>query len=798
MIWTQLSALIVIDMTIVGLALLMLGVGVSRGMFKKGALPHGGRLMIAAGIVITGLYYLVDLLAITALPLWVEPATQLAVVDFLQLRLRVVATLVSFALIVVGFIVVAVQRSVLEETLERKDRQMRQAEATIIESEGRFRSLIEQYNDAVYCFEFRPPMDIRLPVKEQLRRSHEAILVDCNNEFAKSMDLERPSQIIGLRFGDMDSAKDIESHNRFFTAFIESGYSLNGYELVYRTPNGDDRALSVRFRGVIQDGKLQAAWGAEKSILDFKQAEAALEGREHYQETLATISSRLLTTPNERMDDAILSSLRDVCRYVEADRATLVWFDEETASVQVLYFWSEHGGPPKERFSRASFAWMYPLIESGETIAFAKVDELPESAAADKAALKAMGIMSAAVVPLIVEGKPVGACSITNVVSERDWSTRDLKDLRVLAELFGNSISGLRARKRLDQALAELERAKDRLEAENVYLQEDILSTHGFHELVGESSDLKHCLRQVAQVAATRTPVLIQGETGTGKELIARAIHERSERSDRPLVKINCAALPASLIESELFGHEKGAFTGALSRKRGRFDLADGGTLFLDEIGDFPFDLQGKLLRVLQDGEFQRLGGTDTIRVDARIIAATNRRLADAVDRGEFRADLFYRINTFTIELPPLRDRYGDIPLLAQHFINLHAKQLGKDVGAISKDMLAELESYRWPGNVRELEGVIQRTLITTNGGLLQLDEPLDRDSRLAATGTLGEPRAQSVDLRTAEKDHIEAVLELTGWKIAGETGAAKRLGLPPSTLRSRMKKLGIERRITA
>ena len=258
-------------------------------------------------------------------------------------------------------------------------------------------------------------------------------------------------------------------------------------------------------------------------------------------------------------------------------------------------------------------------------------------------------------------------------------------------------------------------------------------------------------------------------------------------------MKVNCAALPANLIENELFGHEKGAFSGADSRARGRFDLANGGTLFLDEIGDLPLDLQGKLLRVLQDGEFQRLGGIETIQVNVRIIAATNRRLQDAVDNGDFRADLFYRINTFPILLPPLRERNEDIPMLAEHFVSKHAPSLGKEVTGVSTAMMTQLMAYSWPGNVRELESVVQRALISANGPILKLAEPLHEDLQFSAATTIGTV-ANPLDLRSAEREHIASILAQTDWKIAGESGAAAKLGLPPSTLRSKMKKLGIQR----
>jgi transcriptional regulator with GAF, ATPase, and Fis domain len=265
-------------------------------------------------------------------------------------------------------------------------------------------------------------------------------------------------------------------------------------------------------------------------------------------------------------------------------------------------------------------------------------------------------------------------------------------------------------------------------------------------------------------------------------------VHEHSPRNKRTLVKVNCAALPANLIESELFGHEKGAFTGAVAAKRGRFDLADNGTIFLDEIGDFPLELQGKLLRVLQEGEFQRVGGSETIKVDVRLIAATNRNLIDAVDNGEFRADLFYRINTFPIFLPSLRERKEDIRLLAEHFVRIHSQQLGKQVTAISANMLEQMEAYSWPGNVRQLEGVIQRALISATADTLELVESLDSNSAASKDSN------EIVNLRGMEKEHIEKVLNACNWMIAGASGAAARLDLPPSTLRSKMKKLGIVR----
>jgi len=336
-----------------------------------------------------------------------------------------------------------------------------------------------------------------------------------------------------------------------------------------------------------------------------------------------------------------------------------------------------------------------------------------------------------------------------------------------------------------EQVLAEQENA--RLQAQNVYLQEEIKLTHNFEELIGSSSSLKKVLKNVERVAPTDSTVLITGETGTGKELIARAIHNLSPRKGRPLVKVNCAAIPAGLIESELFGHEKGAFTGALTRKMGRFELADKGTIFLDEIGELPLDLQSKLLRVLQEGEFERVGGTQTFKVNVRVIAATNRNLEQLSKTGGYRPDLYYRLNVFPIQLPALRERDGDIPLLAQYFVRKFATNLGKKIDRIPERMITALQRYPWPGNIRELEHVIERAVILSEGPEL---EPIDWlspfDNKTGLTKTL--------TLEDMERQHIADVLEQTNWRVSGDKGAAAILGLKPTTLEARMKKLGIAR----
>ena len=337
-----------------------------------------------------------------------------------------------------------------------------------------------------------------------------------------------------------------------------------------------------------------------------------------------------------------------------------------------------------------------------------------------------------------------------------------------------------------DRVLAEAEQA--RLQQQNLYLQEELKSVHNFEEIVGRSPALLTVLQNVGRVAPTDATVLIVGETGTGKELIARAIHSHSQRASKPLIKVNCAALPTGLVESELFGHEKGAFTGAISRRVGRFELADGGTLFLDEIGELPPETQAKLLRVLQEHEFDRVGGTAPKKVDVRVIAATNRDLKKAVHEKTFREDLYYRLNVFPLQLPPLRERPEDIPLLAQYLLNKFRARIARRIDAIDPATLRRLMEYSWPGNVRELENVLERALILASGPMLEVDPDVFGQPSARPAGT------PSATLEDVQKNHTLAVLRQTNWVIDGPRGAAAILGLHPNTLRSRLKKLGVSR----
>ncbi|MCK5758906.1 MAG: sigma 54-interacting transcriptional regulator [Clostridiales bacterium] len=339
--------------------------------------------------------------------------------------------------------------------------------------------------------------------------------------------------------------------------------------------------------------------------------------------------------------------------------------------------------------------------------------------------------------------------------------------------------------KKLTDVISELDSLKNQLQSENVYLREEIKSLHDFEHIIGESEPLMHSLYRIEQVAGTDTTILLEGETGTGKELFANAIHNKSKRKNKTFVKVNCASLPTTLIESELFGHEKGAYTGAIQKQIGRFELAQGGTIFLDEIGEIPIELQSKLLRVLQEGEFERIGNPKTIKVDVRVVAATNRNLEKQISKKLFRKDLYYRLNVYPITIAPLRDRISDIPILAEHFIKRFNRILGKSITKISKKTIRQLQAYSWPGNIRELENIIERAIIISNGASLTV-EPLLKPGFLE--------ESKFLPLAEYERNYIIKVLEKTYWRVDGPQGAARILDMHPETLRSRMRKLEIKR----
>jgi formate hydrogenlyase transcriptional activator len=380
--------------------------------------------------------------------------------------------------------------------------------------------------------------------------------------------------------------------------------------------------------------------------------------------------------------------------------------------------------------------------------------------------------------PLVTRQGVIGTLNLASA-EETAFATEDLSFLKQVTLQIASALDNTRA-------YHEIADLSERLKTEKIYLQDEIRSELNFEEIIGDSTALKRVLAQVNTVARSDTTVLILGETGTGKELIARAIHRMSPRKDASFIKLNCAAIPTGLLESELFGHEKGAFTGAISQKIGRLELADRGTLFLDEVGDIPLELQPKLLRVLQDQEFERLGGIRTIKVHVRLIAATNRDLVKSVAAGEFRSDLYYRLHVFPVRMPPLRERSEDIPLLVRYFVQKFARAMNKRIEDIPADTLHALKSWHWPGNVRELENFLERSVILSEGTMLNVP--------LAELRPVQEAAQHSITLERLEREHILRVLRETGGVIAGVRGAAARLGLKRTTLQSRMQKMGITR----
>jgi transcriptional regulator with GAF, ATPase, and Fis domain len=495
----------------------------------------------------------------------------------------------------------------------------------------------------------------------------------------------------------------------------------------------------------------------------------------------ASMASRFARLHVTALATAVAETLEGLARLSHVESASLVELDER-GGFTVLDGWPRR--TDMEPANGQLPSWLLERLRTRETIVVSRAEDLPPSA---RSPIRAMPEWSGLAVPMVVGDSTVCALLLSSRGRLRHWAEPLIERLRLVTEMLGVARQRMRQDATLRASLATIESLNARLAADNVYLQEEIKTYHNFDDIVGESAALRIALTRLGQVAPMNASVLLLGETGTGKELFARAVHDRSRRRSRALVRVNCAALPPTLVESELFGHEKGAFTGAVSMRQGRFELADGGTIFLDEIGDLAPDIQVKLLRVLQEGEFERVGSSRTRRVDVRVIAATHRDLEADVATGRFRADLYYRLSVFPIVLPALRERREDIPSLVWFFINRHQHDLGRRFAQVPQAVMQALQQHSWPGNVRELENVIERAMIQSPGDTLQLDESFGRTRQSAA-----EPVQQGDRLDTIQRAHIESVLADCGWRINGVNNAAERLGLHPNTLRFRMKKLGI------
>jgi len=557
--------------------------------------------------------------------------------------------------------------------------------------------------------------------------------------------------------------------------------------------NGKKTASNTRYWLVCchplkaDDGSVAGCGLIVQDITEQKEKEGAQIERLRFEALLSGLSATFINVQVSEVDGKIVRGLKQIVDFLGFDRSSVWQVDPDNGNMVCTHTYALAGivQPPTILLPKALPIWNAMVLRD-EIFRVSDVDELSDEFVNEKKYCKDHGgIRSIMFIPARVGGVVSGFITFVSYRVKRDWHDELIQRLRLLWEVYANALERKRADQKIQTALAEIEKLKDRLEAENIYLRDQISIEQQYDEIIGKSFAVRKVLLQVEQVATTDSTVLILGETGTGKELIARAIHNQSLRRARAMIKVNCATLPAALIESELFGHEKGAYTGAVSNQIGRFEAANGGTIFLDEIGELPLEQQAKLLRVLQEGQFERLGSPRPVDVDVRVIAATNRNLAQAVKEGRFREDLYYRLNVFPISVPPLRERREDIPLLVWGMVDEFCKTFGKNIERISKKNMEALEHYFWPGNIRELRNMVERSMILSNGPVLVIDVPESLSTEIAHTMTLED----------VERMHILSVLERTGWRVRGRSGAAEILALKPTTLESMMKKLKIIRK---
>jgi formate hydrogenlyase transcriptional activator len=530
--------------------------------------------------------------------------------------------------------------------------------------------------------------------------------------------------------------------------------------------------------------------------LDRKRSHRLIDQRVRFETMIADLSAHVLKSQNGKIDSEIERSLARVAGFFHADRCGLLRVDTRRRSAHVSHaYYADGVATVSSDVDLAElFPWTYEELvvrKRPVNVTATQMKDLPPEAGTDQRSWAAMGVKSNLAIPLITGEEVDHIIVIHSLREDRSWPKEYIPRLRLMGELFANALIRKRSdtrRKQTEEELrtsyAEITRLRDKLEAENRYLREEVASSCEAKEIIGRSDVIKYVHFRVNQVASLDTTVLIVGETGTGKGLVAKAVHDASLRRDRQMIHVNCAVLPANLIESELFGREKGAFTGAQAKQIGRFELAHKGTIFLDEIAELPVELQAKLLRVVETGEFERLGDPHTVKVDVRIIASTNRNLEEEIYKGRFREDLFYRLNVFPITVPPLRQRCEDIPLIVDALIERLNKQLGRRITSVPQEVMQALQSYPWPGNVRELENIIERAVIMSRGPVLQLSEQLGASSPHPPAA----PETAFSGLAEVERAHIRNTLEAVQWKIEGPKGAAHTLGMKPSTLRDRMK----------
>lgn len=636
----------------------------------------------------------------------------------------------------------------------------------------------------------------------------------------------------------------------FIKQVFETGMPLVDLEVAVPAPSGTGLPeknywIFSCYPFTSEAGEFKKVGVVIRDITEQRLKDAAQEDHLKFEALLSDLSAAFINVHVNEVDKKIESGLQKIVEFLQFDRCT-IWnvSQEDDGQSHVTHSYERPGiAHPPTVIQHVLPAW-HSIWKKGELLMISDVEKLSDDAWREKKYCKDLGgIRSIFFLPQRVGGVLVGLLTMVSLRVTKVWPDLLIQRIRLLSEIIENTLERKRADQKNQKAMEEIEELKNRLAAENLYLRDQIEVEQKYEEIVGESSAIKKVLLQVEQVAKTDSTVLILGETGTGKELIARAIHKQSGRNDRTMIKLNCAALPATLIEAELFGREKGAYTGASATQIGRFEAANGSSIFLDEIGELPMELQSKLLRVLQEGQFERLGSTTPINVDVRIIAATNRNLLQAVLEGKFRQDLYYRLNVFPIFVPPLRERSEDIPLLVWAMIREFEKTFGKSIERIPKKNMDDLERFPWPGNIRELRNIMERAMIVCNSSTLVAELPgsqvmkssqansldverqpkknMDDSERSSWPENIRELRntieramiicnsstlltelpvdpttknSQSNTLEDVEREHIISVLESTDWRVRGKGGAAEIMNLKPTTLDSKMKRLGIKR----
>lgn len=593
-------------------------------------------------------------------------------------------------------------------------------------------------------------------------------------------------------------ARQLDIRSSAFTPLIVDGVVIGcfGADMIGRGRQWTDSDVSrIRVIGRLIGGAFRR-----------RQQAREVSHRVSFEQALTNVSARLAAVEPEAVNDEIVAGLACIGECLGTDLGTVLQFDDSDPPVlYVSHEWDSErvdvgkGFRGEKVTKEAGWPWLAKVLPEGRPVLIASLDEFPAEAALERAACKQFGIKAIIWVPVHAGGELRGYIAFNTLTSKSKWRPDMVTRLQLVGEMMFNALHRADAWHSLQEsrencriANRKLKHARNKLRRENEYLRDSISVNFSHDEIVGESKALRETLARAEQVAPHDSTVLIRGETGTGKELLARAIHNMSLRKDTTMVTVNCAAMPGTLMEAELFGREKGAYTGAMTRQVGRFEVADGSTIFLDEISELSPDLQANLLRIIQFGEFERLGSTKTRKVDVRIIAATNSNLESRIKARRFRQDLYYRLNVFPILVPPLRERRADVPQLVWAFIREFEKTMGKRIETVPAEAMEAMQRYDWPGNVRELRNYIERAMITSQGPTLNTGLALESSARTGAGA--GNAESEFRDLAEMERDYIRDVLQSTSWRVRGDGGAAEILGLKPTTLEWRMKKLNIRR----